>query len=333
MATVPVPLVEGNTTDLSETLDFVLAAVKEKALAPMRDNERHYAVLNSPGGRPYPEVTGYFIPTLLECGEVELAKKCGRWLLSQQSGDGSFKGIDGAARVFDTSAICEGLLSLGDHLGRSGTLYSGAARKAASWISLQYAKGNLKVRPDSDDVHFYNIRAMWILKQAQKRFPKSSILKASIPKTNLALTRYAEGILANDWPPFFGESARVHYIAYASEGLMKVTGSQSSIEYTAGLRLLRKISYLRDPCDFSPFWLNADGSASDDTDYGATAQVNYLRSLAGVTPFEQRCLLYRMSDQVYASNGFFPGGLTWNVKFFIDAINLYLKNTEKGAKK
>ncbi len=31
---------------------------------------------------PYPEVTGYFIPTLYNWGEQALARSCTRWLLS-----------------------------------------------------------------------------------------------------------------------------------------------------------------------------------------------------------------------------------------------------------
>ena len=32
----------------------------------------------------YPEVTGYFVPTLYEWGETELARTCTDWLLSVQ---------------------------------------------------------------------------------------------------------------------------------------------------------------------------------------------------------------------------------------------------------
>ena len=38
---------------------------------------------------PYPEVTGYFIPTLYNWDEKELACTCTRWLMSIQSPDGA----------------------------------------------------------------------------------------------------------------------------------------------------------------------------------------------------------------------------------------------------
>jgi hypothetical protein len=39
---------------------------------------------------PYPEVTGYYIPTLYNWGEQELARSCTRWLLSIQLPTGAF---------------------------------------------------------------------------------------------------------------------------------------------------------------------------------------------------------------------------------------------------
>ena len=39
---------------------------------------------------PYPEVTGYFVPTLYDWGEREMARTCIRWLLSIQMPDGAF---------------------------------------------------------------------------------------------------------------------------------------------------------------------------------------------------------------------------------------------------
>jgi hypothetical protein len=44
---------------------------------------------------PYPEVTGYFVPTLYQWGEAELARTCTTWLLSVQLPDGAFPAPDG----------------------------------------------------------------------------------------------------------------------------------------------------------------------------------------------------------------------------------------------
>ena len=58
---------------------------------------------------PYPEVTGYFIPTLYNWGEQELARTCTRWLLSIQLPNGAFPAPDGVPYTFDTAQIMRGL--------------------------------------------------------------------------------------------------------------------------------------------------------------------------------------------------------------------------------
>ena len=58
---------------------------------------------------PYPEVTGYFIPTLYSWGEQELARTCTRWLLSIQLPNGAFPAPDGVPYTFDTAQIMRGL--------------------------------------------------------------------------------------------------------------------------------------------------------------------------------------------------------------------------------
>ena len=50
----------------------------------------------------YPEVTGYLIPTLLKCGEKELAERLTRWLICIQRADGCYTSPQGQPYVFDT---------------------------------------------------------------------------------------------------------------------------------------------------------------------------------------------------------------------------------------
>lgn len=57
---------------------------------------------------PYPEVTGYYIPTLYDWGETEHARQCMRWLLSVQLPDGAFPAPDGAPYTFDTGQVLRG---------------------------------------------------------------------------------------------------------------------------------------------------------------------------------------------------------------------------------
>jgi len=75
---------------------------------------------------PYPELTGYFIPTLNNWGEKELARTCTKWLMSTQLPDGA----DGVSYTFDTAQIMRGLCAaLGDVDGTEDTL-----RRARYWM-------------------------------------------------------------------------------------------------------------------------------------------------------------------------------------------------------
>jgi len=58
---------------------------------------------------PYPEVTGYFVPTLYDWGEIDLARTCTRWLLAIQLADGAFPAPDGVPYTFDTGQVMRGL--------------------------------------------------------------------------------------------------------------------------------------------------------------------------------------------------------------------------------
>ena len=57
---------------------------------------------------PYAEVTGYFVPTLYEWGEEQLARECIHWLLSVQLPDGAFPAPDGVPYTFDTAQVMRG---------------------------------------------------------------------------------------------------------------------------------------------------------------------------------------------------------------------------------
>lgn len=65
----------------------------------------------------YPEVTGYYIPTLLLWGERELASAYAKYLCSIQKPDGSwYDSGDNEPYVFDSAQILKGLLSIRDIL-------------------------------------------------------------------------------------------------------------------------------------------------------------------------------------------------------------------------
>ena len=107
----------------------------------------------------YPEVTGYWIPTLYAWNETELARACTRWLMSIQLPDGAFPAPDGVPYTFDTGQIMRGLVAaLGDVEGAEESL-----RRACDWTLTQIEPNGRLTTPStelwtdiaSDLIHVY----------------------------------------------------------------------------------------------------------------------------------------------------------------------------------
>jgi malonyl-CoA O-methyltransferase len=104
--------------------------------------------------RPYPEVTGYWVPTLLSYGERQYAARLAQWLVSVQNADGSFSGHNPAdgVYVFDTGQILRGLLATMDMVPEARD----AALRAADYICSQMidegAGGFVKRYDDNGDI-------------------------------------------------------------------------------------------------------------------------------------------------------------------------------------
>ncbi|GAB4323144.1 MAG: hypothetical protein Kow0069_28160 [Promethearchaeota archaeon] len=108
---------------------------------------------------PYPEVTGYTVPTLYQWGEKDLARQYVRWLVSIQNKDGSIPGPDGRPYTFDTGQVLRGFTAAwGDVPG-----IEGPTRKACDWILSQVQSDGSMNTPttdlwgkDADDrIHLY----------------------------------------------------------------------------------------------------------------------------------------------------------------------------------
>jgi malonyl-CoA O-methyltransferase len=162
---------------------------------------------------PYPEVTGYFIPTLYNWGEKELARTCTKWLLSIQLPDGAFPAPDGVPYTFDTGQIMRGLCAaMGDVDGAESAL-----RKACDWTLTQVdSSGRLKTPSTeqwsdiaSDLIHTYVLPP---LAQAGKLLGVKEYEDAA----NFVLAYYKQ---QKDLVPFNRLS---HFHAYAMEALCEM---------------------------------------------------------------------------------------------------------------
>ncbi len=77
--------------------------------------EKAGIICNTGLKKPYPEVSGYYIPTLLNWGYRDLAVQYAKWLCNIQKSDGSWWDTnDQLPYVFDTGQILKGLIAVRD---------------------------------------------------------------------------------------------------------------------------------------------------------------------------------------------------------------------------
>lgn len=264
---------------------------------------------------PYPEVTGYFIPTLYNWGEKELARTCTKWLLSIQLSDGAFPAPDGVPYTFDTAQIMRGLCAaLGDVEGVETAL-----RKASDWMLTQVdASGRLKTPSTeqwgdiaSDLIHTY---ALPPLAQAGKLLGVKEYEEAA----NFVLAYYKkqEGLA-----PFNRLS---HFHAYAMEALCEMG------ELDLARQGMADVARCQRPDGSIPAYPDVEWVCS-------TGMAQYAIVWYTLGDKERADQAIRYLEKIQnKSGGFFgsygPGAkyisgaeISWGVKYFLDAYLLKLK--------
>jgi len=195
-------------------------------------------VMSWQGGVLYPEVTGYLIPTLLAYGERDLARQYADWLLDIQHADGSFDGIDGRKRTFDTSACYEGLMAMGE---------DSAADRAKHWLqALHMENGSLPIEPGGTQTHIYTARA-------------SGLINSTAGRDYWAFD--------GAWDTRWGKEQRSHYIAYGLEGLAML-----GVDITPALAASHRLYARR----LMPFRVGTDWLDLGYSDVTATCQMAML---------------------------------------------------------
>lgn len=89
--------------------------VADKALQWIKNNtiDGHGITITSKQKRVYPEVTGYYIPTLLNIGEENLAIAYAKYLCNIQKENGAwYDAYDNYPYVFDSAQILKGLVAI-----------------------------------------------------------------------------------------------------------------------------------------------------------------------------------------------------------------------------
>ena len=164
----------------------------------------------------YPEVTGYYIPSLLEWGERDLAVSFASHLCIIQKEDGSwYDSADQAPYTFDTAQILKGLIAIHD-------LYPSAEdhiRKGCDWMLVQMQPDGRLTTPDksawgddetycSELIHLYCLTP---LVEAGRIYGRQDYIDAAYKALDYYKAHYDAQIKSF--------SLLSHFYAYVMEGL------------------------------------------------------------------------------------------------------------------
>lgn len=164
----------------------------------------------------YPEVTGYYIPSLLVWGEKEIAISYAKYLCSIQKEDGSwYDSTDSAPYVFDSAQILKGLIAIRKILPEVDTHII----KGCDWILSNMQENGRLTTPNKDDwgdnenfcselIHIYCLSP---IRDAGKIFDKKEYLEA----VDKILAYYKSEKLEQ----IANFSLLSHFYAYVMEGL------------------------------------------------------------------------------------------------------------------
>ncbi len=165
----------------------------------------------------YPEVTGYYIPSLLEAGEVELAKKFAKKMCEIQKADGSWYDSDDANPfIFDAGQILKGLVAIRDIMPE----VEKHIIKGADWILSNLKDNGHLVQPNTDvwggdDSHcndLIHIYAISPILEAGKLLNRPDYIE----KVNQILDYYID----NYRDRIVNYTLFSHFYAYVIEGLI-----------------------------------------------------------------------------------------------------------------
>lgn len=204
---------------------------------------------------PYPETTGYIIPTWLEAaaelGEpawAERAIRAAAWECDLQLESGAVQGgVVGEGRspaVFNTGQVMFGWLAAWEHTGEGR--FADAARWAGRWLTEVQEPDGLWRKGNSrfalSDPTLYNARVAWALAEAGVALEEPAFAEAA--RRNLRAV--AAQVAPNGWIPGCcltdPAAPLLHTLAYAVRGLVEggqVLRDEAILE--AGVRAARAL--------------------------------------------------------------------------------------------
>jgi len=282
---------------------------------------------------PYPEVSGYFIPSLLQFDEHELAVQYANWLVSTQNANGSWSdGYNKVQYTFDTGQVLRGLLALVD----SHPHFKKPIEKACNWVVSQVEESGRIGTPNRSEwssgwlpegrvvpeaIHLY---ALEPIKQAGEKWQIDDYIQA--------VKRVLSYYLADEELTSF--STLCHFHAYIIEALV-------DLGYVDRARCgMEEVAHLQRSNGHVPAYRDVRWTCATGLFQYAVIWYKLGNIPLADKSFSYACSLQNKSGGFFGGYGFgatyLPGEeISWAVKYFLDALwwkkKVHVKTDLAGA--
>lgn len=181
-------------------------------------------------GQPYPETTGYIIPTFISYAKlikddnyIKRAISMGDWEIKIQLPSGAVRGemgINDSPAVFDTGQVIFGWLSLYNETRQNR--FMDAAIKAGDWLmSVQDKDGKWSKHIYQNTLHTYNTRVAWSLMELYNVTNNKRYKTAAEKNILWAMDQARENGWFNHMSFSDNHPPHTHTIAYTLRGLLE----------------------------------------------------------------------------------------------------------------
>ncbi|MGL4943348.1 MAG: glycosyltransferase [Thermoguttaceae bacterium] len=263
----------------------------------------------------YPEVSGYYIPTLLNWGMKDRALRYARWLVTIQNEDGSWNAPDGKnPYVFDTGQILRGMYALVDEYPE----FKSSLLKGCDWIKSRQLESGRITTPDTsawggvpEAVHLYAIAPLlWTAKKFNR--PDLRVV------VDNALDYYVKQ------EKTFPYQCLSHFHAYMLDGLLEL-GREDIV-----LNAMQEVAALQRKDGSVPGLPKQSGVCSTGLFQYAIIWYKLGERDRADHAFAHACSLQNESGGWFGSYGqcdnyFSDAEIAWAIKYFLDALTLKLQ--------
>lgn len=284
----------------------------------------------------YPEVTGYYIPTLLTWGYRELAASFGKWLCDIQKPDGSWYDTqDRHPYVFDSGQILKGLMAIKRSMRETGlpfayeeTALDDHILRGIDWILSNMQPDGRLTTPSEDAwgdarmctevVHIYCLEPIVEAADVYER-----------PEYRERARKILAYYLKHDRERILHFDQLSHFYSYVMEALVDLGETELARE------AMQQTAALQAEIGFVPAYPEVHWCCSTGLFQQALVWYKLGDRAQGDKAFAYACKLQNPSGGWYGSYpnpaypaeepDYFPDGeIAWAVKYFLDA--LYWKN-------